>query len=341
MSIKKMSIILLLVLLLGIQALADQEQQVVSPVEIAISLDAFDFEGKNYKNVVRELNDLGFTNVQCMPMSDLIFGIFSKDGDVDVVSINGITEYKNDMSFPSDAEIVVKYHSFPFDISLPYDSSDYYADGSQYSYNLNWTVESLVSHFEELGFNDITVKEESYGDFEYYKIRSVEIDGDRRYDKGDIYESSDSIEIVVNPSNKVLTVDNCPELAALLSGESNDYSAFAEKYDECIIEFDGHVSYSIAGSALYDPIVDVAWGDFDDKLHSGINMRIQTTGWGISNKYVWVCPSKGTNVHVIAEVDEYQSDYYKTLHLIGIVLVPQEEWNNGLLLPINRDSYMK
>lgn len=332
------SLIFLLVLLLNSSALADQEQQIVPLNEITVPANSSDFKGENYEDVVRELSDAGFVNVCSIAMSDMVFGLLTKEGQVETVSINGTTEYKKDVAFPSDAEIIIRYHSFPFDISLPFDSSDYYADGTKYHYDLNWTVESLVDHFKSLGFNDITVEEQSYGDFEYYKIRSVTIDGDRSYDKGDIYKSSDSIKIVVNPSNKTLTVDNCPELAALLSGESNDYLAFAEKYDECIIEFDGHVAYSIAGSTLFDPIVDVAGGNFDDRHHSAVAMRIKTSGLSIDRSFVQACPSEGTNVHIIAEVDEYYSDYYKQLHLIGIVLVPQEEWDSGLLLPINRGS---
>lgn len=335
-TIKK-SLVFLLLLLINVSALAAEERQTISSEEIVVPSNSSDFKGENYADVVRELTDAGFVNVHSIAMSDLLFGLLTKEGEVETVSIDGITEYEKDVSVPPDAEIIVKYHSFPFDISVPFDSCDYYADGTKYYYDLNWTVEELVDHFKSLGFNDITVEEQSSGDFEYYKIRRVSIDGDWRYEKGDIYKSNDSIKIVVNQPNETLTVDNCPELAAFLSGEDKDYLAFAEKYDGCIIEFDGHVAYSTPGSTLYEPIVDVAGGDFDNPYHLGHKMRIETTDLGIDNNYVWAYLDEDTNVHVIAEVEEYRSDYYKQVRLIGIVFAPQEEWNGGLLLPINRD----
>lgn len=80
--------------------------------ELKISADAESYHGENYEQVVRELEDMGFTNVDTMRQEDLVLGWLTKDGEVAKVSINGDTDFAEGDVFPKDANVVVTYHTF-------------------------------------------------------------------------------------------------------------------------------------------------------------------------------------------------------------------------------------
>lgn len=70
------------------------------------------YMGKNYHDVQDELTAYGFTNIVLLPKRDLIKGWLTKDGAVEVVSINGKTDFKRERKFPADVRIVITYHTF-------------------------------------------------------------------------------------------------------------------------------------------------------------------------------------------------------------------------------------
>lgn len=329
-------IFLTILMIYPISSYSEQAESSTLPIEI--SCDASYLYGKHYDNVVSMLTEWGFSNIVLEPIDDLIFGWLTKDGDVEDVAIDGNNEFMRGNVFAPTSKVVVRYHTFPWDITIPHDSSDYYADGTRYFYDFSWTVETLIEHFRGLGFSNIVVEEWSHNDFYYDKIYRVEIDGDGHFDKGDVFKSSCQVKVFVSAPNTTLTADNCDELEAILTGKNPNHSAFAEKYDGKVIEFDGYISSSYGYNAGIDHVVYVSYGEPNDSSDNP-KMRIETEGLSISNRYVYVSPDEMTKVHVVAEVDEYYTDYYKCLHLKAIVLVDQEEWNYGQLLTINTDPY--
>jgi DNA-directed RNA polymerase subunit RPC12/RpoP len=70
-------------------------------------------KGKNYQDVIAGLQAAGFTSITTAKLTDLVNGWVTKDGEVEKVSINGVSDFKADASFPKDAEIVISYHTFP------------------------------------------------------------------------------------------------------------------------------------------------------------------------------------------------------------------------------------
>lgn len=72
-------------------------------------------EIENYETVKNKFVEAGFINIRCEAVEDLVLGILSKEGQIAQVLINGQSEYKDYDMFPYDAEIVIKYHSFPSD----------------------------------------------------------------------------------------------------------------------------------------------------------------------------------------------------------------------------------
>ncbi len=105
-------IFILVYAFLGIMDLYYKEQNKLDENELKISADAESYHGENYEQVVRELEDMGFTNVDTMRQEDLVLGWLTKDGEVAKVSINGDTDFAEGDVFPKDANVVVTYHTF-------------------------------------------------------------------------------------------------------------------------------------------------------------------------------------------------------------------------------------
>lgn len=61
--------------------------------EVEIKTDKSEFVYKNYKDVIKKINELGFTNIVEKPMYDIVFG-WTEEGEVDNVTINGSDTYK-------------------------------------------------------------------------------------------------------------------------------------------------------------------------------------------------------------------------------------------------------
>ena len=72
-----------------------------------------DLEGENFEDVIAQLQDAGFTNVETEVIPDLIIGFLVKDGEVEEVSIDGETDFDPDTPFAPDAPVIVAYHTFP------------------------------------------------------------------------------------------------------------------------------------------------------------------------------------------------------------------------------------
>lgn len=92
--------------------------------QIKIDFDKTSFTFKNYKDVVNELRELGFTNIVEKPLYDIVLG-WTKEGEVESVTINGNSNYKQGNVFSKDSEIVVSYHlkseNDPSKVKPPYD----------------------------------------------------------------------------------------------------------------------------------------------------------------------------------------------------------------------------
>lgn len=69
-------------------------------------------EGRDYKDVVKDFEEQGFTNVKTEKIEDLITGWITSDGEVEEVSVGGDIEYSPDEWLPENTEVVIKYHTF-------------------------------------------------------------------------------------------------------------------------------------------------------------------------------------------------------------------------------------
>ena len=69
-------------------------------------------KGKDYNKVVDEFKSKGFNNIKVEKIEDLTTGWIIKDGEVEEVSVGGDVDYSSDEWISSDAEVIIKYHTF-------------------------------------------------------------------------------------------------------------------------------------------------------------------------------------------------------------------------------------
>ena len=68
--------------------------------------------GRNYKEVIEDFQDKGFTNIRVEPIEDLVFGWVVKNGEVEEISVGGDKNYDPGVWVPEDTEVVIRYHTF-------------------------------------------------------------------------------------------------------------------------------------------------------------------------------------------------------------------------------------
>ncbi|HEM6371726.1 TPA: hypothetical protein ACGOXV_000804 [Streptococcus suis] len=69
-------------------------------------------EEADYQSVQKQLEDAGFENVSTQKIEDLTFGIFTKDGEIEKVTVNGNESFSKGDLFEKDVSITIHYHTF-------------------------------------------------------------------------------------------------------------------------------------------------------------------------------------------------------------------------------------
>ena len=170
----------------------------------------------------------------------------------------------------------------------------------------------------------------------------VSINGKDEFNRGDIFLNSDEVIITYHmkaeddPTKKEekksskktdteakekkdteseakenLTVDNCPELAAMLSNKAeidSSYSDFATKYKGRTIEFDGRIDYC-THYENYDTRFDylVSAGDYDPDHQIGPSFKFENVSYYDLHTDMDTV-SVGWNVHIIAKVESFDAN---------------------------------
>jgi len=68
--------------------------------------------GRNYKEVIEDFEDKGFTNIRTEPIEDLLFSWRFKNGEVEEISVGGDNNYDPGVKVPPDTEVVIRYHTY-------------------------------------------------------------------------------------------------------------------------------------------------------------------------------------------------------------------------------------
>ena len=82
--------------------------------EASTPVSAKDAKGMDYKELAGLYKDAGFVNVSYEKEADLITGWITKENSVKSISIDGDSDFSEDVSYRIDAEIVITYHTFNF-----------------------------------------------------------------------------------------------------------------------------------------------------------------------------------------------------------------------------------
>ncbi len=135
------------------------------------------------------------------------------------------------------------------------------------------------------------------------------VSGSEEEDTTDKDNEETSTPEETEPEN--LTVDNCPELAAMLSNKAEidaSYSAFAAKYKGRIIEFDGRIDYCTTHgnySTRFDYLVSA--GNYNPDSQIGPSFKFENVNYYDLNTDLDTV-RVGLNVRIVAEVVSFNSN---------------------------------
>lgn len=88
----------------------ETEKKMVRAGGIRFPKDLEPFSEKNYEVVSNALRSAGFTNITCINMHDLTFGLFQKPGKIEKISVNGADITSGGKVYMPDAAITITYH---------------------------------------------------------------------------------------------------------------------------------------------------------------------------------------------------------------------------------------
>ena len=65
-----------------------------------------------YQNVVEEFEEKGFVNIRTEVKYDIITEWFTKDGEIEKVTIDGKSKFSTYDEYRPDVEVIIVYHTF-------------------------------------------------------------------------------------------------------------------------------------------------------------------------------------------------------------------------------------
>jgi hypothetical protein len=249
---------------------------------IKVTISSKEAKYQEYQNVIKKLNDAGFTNIKTNEIKDLPLGVFTKEGDiengdVEEVKIDGKTKFNSSDKFRKDSLITISYHSFASNeadenlISLPFSSKEI----SKQNYK------DIVKKLKKAGFTNIKTEKIDDLVFGWLKkdgtIDQVKVDGITDFKKNEkinkdteiivsyhtfpeqTIEEKSPVSNVENSSavastekniqnsssstQEVITTENNAEFASILqTDEEGKIKEFTKKYSGKVVEFDGYIA---------------------------------------------------------------------------------------------------
>lgn len=210
----------------------------------------------------------------------------------------------------SDTEETTSTDTEASEITVTMSEDDFvgmlYTDAEEKLREMGFTV----FEYETLDTDDINKPDDTIGAVE---IKNWKFDkGD--FAVGDTYEADAIVVLwyyVCDEPEPNLTVDNCPELAEMLSNKAeidNSYSTFATKYKGKIIEFDGRIDYCTKHenyNTRFDYLVSA--GDYDSDHQIGPSFKFDDVSYYDLNTDLDTV-SVGLNVRIVAEVVSFDSN---------------------------------
>ncbi|HEM5031592.1 TPA: DUF4839 domain-containing protein [Streptococcus suis] len=144
-------------------------------------------EEADYQSVQKQLEDAGFENVTTQKIDDLTFGIFTKDGEIEKITVKGEEVFSKGDLFEKDVPITIHYHTFKEYDNETEESSSEPVETSESSSNASTTPSSSVEEVITVDNPDFAYVTSNYDEnkakefVEKYKGQIVEFDGHVAY----------------------------------------------------------------------------------------------------------------------------------------------------------------
>lgn len=215
-------------------------------------------------------------------------------------------------------------------VSMPYSSNEYK--------ELDWSVEELVAHFEELGFSDIKTDVWETFDENQARICRVAIEDTsadswfteyKDFDKDEEFGTHLEIYISAYTLVPTLTVDNCAEFAELVTMDSENpekpesLASFMQTHDGDYLEFDGIIT------DWYDELWFAGGVSFTISVEGSDQMSfswetmglidLDMTGEYHYNNYNTGLITEGMKVHVLAKIDYVEGSWSLEIDSMQII----------------------
>ena len=162
---------------------------------IPVSSSADMLVGKQYKDVVAELESAGFSNVSTKEIADLSAKQISEEYAVTEVKIGLITSFSDTTKLPSNFPVTVTYHTLET-VATPMSNKE--AKGSNYK--------KVQKAFKDAGFINVSTKVEYDIITGWFvddgEVKSVTVAGDKKYDSGDEYKLNSDVVITYHTFRK-------------------------------------------------------------------------------------------------------------------------------------------
>lgn len=163
-----------------------------SKIRVTYRTKKLDYEGENYKEIQNKLESIGFVDVTCVPMNDLVSSDDKKDGKVKSVLIDD-NEFNEANALNLFSQVFIKYHSEKqaSDAQIKVTEASKKLKGEDY--------EDVVAMLEKMGFSNIETA--PLGDLKkgiIHKeghVKEVSIDGNTKFKEGEIF-SKEAVVIV-------------------------------------------------------------------------------------------------------------------------------------------------
>lgn len=237
---------------------------------LKVSKSSDEIVGENYKTVISQLEETGFTNIKTKVLDDLITGWLTKDGEIEQVEIDGDTEFSATDSFQKNSKIVITYHTFSKEDKKEAKASD------EKKSNTKSTDDDKKSDTKSTDEKSSKKVEQSTNDTSILTVKNNE-------DLAAVLAVKDEYDPIV--------------------GE------FAKKYVGRIIEFDGNIANMMQHedyTTRYDILIYA--GDYSETTFSGPSFKFENVNVSdlkLTGSEIPENIGAGQNLHITAEVEEY------------------------------------
>lgn len=166
--------------------------------ELPITFSSKNLTGSNYKEIVKELNQIGFNNIVLNKVIEK--GILQREGQILKISIASKESFSDDEWFKIDSEIIITYYEaeteeellakHPKELRIPLSSEQFIGK------NVN-DVETLI---QEAGFKNIIIEEVKKGKKGLFDkdnaVFLVTINGESKFKKNDWFKKESIVKIL-------------------------------------------------------------------------------------------------------------------------------------------------